>query len=179
MHLEEATISQVIKADDPKFVGSQVRLIDQDSNQVGIVPWSEAVERAQEVKMDLVLIADQVDPCDIRIMNFGKFLYEKKKHEREQRRKQSTHKNKEIKFRANIDPHDYKFKCNHILEFLRKGHRVKVSLFFRGREMAHREVGLELLEKVAVDLGDAAQIDQKPLISGRVVTMLVSPGKTK
>ena len=128
--------------------------------------------------MDLVLIADQVDPCVIRIMNFGKFIFAKKKHDKEQRRKQVTHKNKEIKFRANIDSHDYQIKCNRILDFLKKGHRVKVSLFFRGREMAHRELGVELLEKVATFLGDAAQVDQKPIISGRVVTMLVSPGKS-
>jgi translation initiation factor IF-3 len=176
---EDPTISEVIKPSDARFRGKDVRLIDENNNQVGIVSFKDAFERSEEVGMDLVLIADQVEPAVVRIMNYGKFLYQKKKHDREQRRKQATHKNKEIKFRANIDPHDFQLKCKHIVEFLEKGHRVKVSLFFRGREMAHREVGLELLQKVAEELGEVAQVDQRPQLSGRTCTMLVSPSKGK
>ena len=108
-------------------------------------------------------------------MNYGKYQYEKSKREKEQKRKQSTHKIKEVKFHANIDKHDYEIKINHIVEFLEKGYKVKVSLFFRGREMAHREIGLELVEGIADKLKDKATVTSRPRLQGRMVSMQLSP----
>ncbi len=152
-----------------------MRLIDAENNQLGIVPLDKALAVAEQAGYDLVVVADNADPAVCRLMNYGKFAYEKKRREREQKRKQATQKNKEVKFHANIDPHDYEIKCKHILDFLEKGYRVKVSLFFRGREMAHREIGMELLDKIIEETKEVATVESRPRMQGRILSMNLTP----
>ncbi len=122
-----------------------------------------------------MLVADDSDPPVCRIMNFGKYRYERKRRGREQKKKQASHKSKEIKFHANIDPHDYGIKLNHIRGFLEKGHKVKVSLFFRGREMRNTEHGMELMTKVVKDIADIGMAEAQPRRVGRNIGMYLSP----
>lgn len=120
-------------------------------------------------------VAGNANPPVCRIMDFGKFQYEEKKKKREQRKKTHTSKLKEIQFHPNIDDHDYKTKVNHIIAFLEKGYKVKVSVFFRGREMAHREIGRELLQQVIKDTEQVAGIDTPPRSAGRNILMFLAP----
>lgn len=150
-------------------------MIDADNTQLGIVSFSEAIERAREAGKDLVLVAPNSNPVVCRIMNFGKFIYQKNKQIRDQRKKQVVRKLKEVKFHANIDEHDYQVKLNHIIEFLKKGNRVKVSLFFRGREMIHRDSGRALLERVIEAIGEYGTVDAPPRLAGRNMSMQLAP----
>lgn len=152
-----------------------MRLIGVDNEQIGIVHIDKALAMAAQSGYDLVSVADKADPPVCRLMNFGKYVYEKNKREREQKRKQSVQKIKEVKFHANIDPHDYGIKLNHILEFLEKGYRVKISLFFRGREMAHREIGMELIDRIVLSVAEHGIIESKPRMQGRVVSLQLAP----
>jgi translation initiation factor IF-3 len=172
-------ISRIVRENDPAIKGREVRLIDADNQQAGILPLDKAFAKAADSAMDLVLVSDQTDPPVCRIMNFGKFLYERKRRARDQRKKQTTQKNKEIKFHANIDPHDYQIKVERILQFLGKGFRVKVSLFFRGREMARREKGLELMDRVANAIKATGTAESRPRMIGRSLTMMITPGTHK
>ena len=128
--------------------------------------------------MDLVCVAEKADPPVCRIMNYGKFMYEQNKKLKEQKKKQQTQKTKEIKFHVNIDPHDFEIKLKHIIEFLEKGYKVKVSLFLRGRENAHRDLGLERLKQVVEEVGDLAQVDSQPRYVGRSASAMLSPASS-
>jgi translation initiation factor IF-3 len=176
---EETAISRVVRANNSSLRGRNVRLIDSDNEQLGIVPFEAALERAEEAGLDLVLVADRADPPVCRIMNYGKFVYQKSKREREQRKRQASQRLKEIKFHANTGEHDYQTKVNHLLDFLGKGHKVKVSLFFRGREMVHRDIGMDLLRKVIEDVGDAATVELQPRMAGRNLIMQLAPAGHK
>ena len=173
--MEGRTISRIIKDNDRALRGKQVRLVSADNEQLGIVTLEKALAIAEETGYDLVAVADKADPAVCRLMNYGKYVYEKNKREREQKRKQSVQKNKEVKFHANIDPHDYQIKVTHMVDFLQKGYRVKVSLFFRGREMAHREIGMELMERITTDVAAHGAVESKPRMQGRVVSMQLTP----
>jgi translation initiation factor IF-3 len=140
-----------------------------------MVDFDAALARAAEVGLDLVVVAEQADPPVCRLMNFGKFLYEKKRREREHKKKQSTNKQKEVKFHANIDSHDFDIKVNHILAFLNKGYKVKVSLFLRGREIARRETGAEVMQRVQERVQEHCNIEQTPRMNGRNVIMYLAP----
>ena len=169
-------ISKVIQPNDPDWAGKKVLLIGSDNEKLGQVSIEDAFERAYEEGLDLVAVADQANPPVCRIMDQGKFLYEKKKKLKEQRKKNQSHtKTKEIKFHVNTEKHDYDVKLNHIIAFLKKGYKVKVSLFFRGREMQHTELGLELVQKVLEDLEEYAVVDSAPNKSGRMISAMVSP----
>jgi translation initiation factor IF-3 len=122
-----------------------------------------------------VEIASKADPPVCRLMDYGKFQYQESKRQREARKKQHQHKVKEIKFHPNIDKHDYQTKLNHLIAFLEKGDKVKVSMFFRGREMAHAELGMELMQRVLEDVKEVATVDAPPRRSGRVISMMLSP----
>jgi len=172
---EGRTISRIIKENDRALRGKTIRLIGADNEQIGIILFEKALQLASENGYDLVSVADKAEPPVCRLMNYGKYVYEKNKREREQRRKQATQKNKEVKFHANIDAHDYGIKMDHILDFLKKGYRVKVSLFFRGREMAHREIGMELIERISKDIVAVGSVESKPRMQGRVVSMQLTP----
>lgn len=135
----------------------------------------EALKRAEQNGLDLVEIAPQAKPPVCRIMDYGKYKYDQEKKNRQSRKNQSQVKLKEIKFHANVEEHDYETKLRHAREFLNEGHRVKFSLFFRGRENAHRERGFEVMHQVQKDCEKIANVDQTPTLVGRNIIMMVSP----
>jgi len=152
-----------------------VRLIDEEGNQVGIVPTDEARDRAGDAGMDLVEVSPNADPPVCKILDFGKLKYEQQKKKNEARKKQKTIDVKEIKMRPNIDTHDYDVKMRAIHKFLGEGDKVKVTLRFRGRELAHQELGMQLLEKVRDALEEEAKVEQFPKLEGRQMTMVMAP----
>jgi len=152
-----------------------VRFLLDDGNEVGIVTFEEAFERAEDEGLDLVEIAAQAKPPEVKLMNYGKFIYEKNKREKLAKKKQQTNKAKEVKFHVNVDKHDYDYKCNHAKQFLGKGYKVKLTLQFRGREMAHRELGYELMNKIKAELKDLCIIEAPAKLQGRNMSMIVAP----
>jgi translation initiation factor IF-3 len=141
--------------------------------QLGIMKLSDALRKAQSLDLDLVEIAPTANPPVCKIVDFGKFRYDISKQDKD--KKASGTKLKEIKFRVNIDAHDYLTKIRHGEEFLDKGNKVRVQLQFRGREMAHQEFGMQLMQKVRNDLSGMSQVEMEPKIAGRNVTMTLSP----
>ncbi|OGV38363.1 MAG: translation initiation factor IF-3 [Lentisphaerae bacterium GWF2_45_14] len=139
--------------------------------------FEDARKKANEAKLDLVAVADKADPPVIRIMDHGKLVYEQKKKLREQKKHHHAQKVKEVKFHVNIDPHDYSYKINHSIEFLKEGDKLKVTLIFRGREMAHKEIGYELMNKVIQSLAEYGEADGKPKTFGRNLTVTFNPVK--
>lgn len=144
----------------------EVRLIDAEGGQVGIVPTDEAMRLAREATLDLVEVAPEAKPPVCRIMDFGKFLYQQKKKAHESRKKQKIIHVKEVKFRPNIDDHDYDFKFKNIVRFLEEGDKVKATVQFRGREMARTDLGHKLVQKIAADLGDRGTLESSPEMAG-------------
>ena len=154
-----------------------MRLVDQDGTQIGIVSTQEALARAQAQDLDLVEVAPTANPPVCRIMDYGKFKYERDVRLKEARKKQSRVEVKEIKMRPKIDPHDYGIKRRHVERFLHDGARVKVTIMFRGREMAHTELGRKLLDRLTDDLKELGTVDTYPKLDGRNMTMLFAPTK--
>ena len=148
-----------------------------DGEQIGIVPTQDALERALALDLDLVEVAPQAVPPVCRIMDYGKFKYERDVRQKEARKKQSRIDVKEIKFRPKIDKHDYETKKGHVIRFLKAGARVKVTIMFRGREMAHTELGRKILDRLVVDLTDLATVDTIPKLDGRNMIMVLAPTK--
>lgn len=157
---------------------SQVRLIGPDGEQVGILETREALSRARALDLDLVEIAPQATPPVCRIMDFGKFKYDEEKKKKQARRHQSHTRLKEVKFHANVEEHDYQTKIRHARDFLEAGHRVKYSLYFRGRENAHQELGFEVMNRAMKDCADIGNPEQPPRLVGRSVIMLMTPKPT-
>jgi len=155
----------------------QVRLIGVDGKQVGIVPTSEAKRMAEEAGMDLVEISPMVSPPVCRIMNFGKFQYEEAKRRQAARKKQKQIQVKEVKFRPGTDVGDYQVKLRNLIKFLEDGDKAKITLRFRGREMAHQELGLQMLKRLEEDLKDRAVVEQHPRLEGRQMVMIIAPKK--
>jgi translation initiation factor IF-3 len=153
----------------------EIRLIGADGENVGVVTPARAMQMAEEAGLDLVEISPTAVPPVCKIMDFGKFKYETQKREAEARKKQKVIEIKEIKFRPGTDIHDYQVKMRSVLKFLEEGDKVKVTLRFRGREMAHQELGLELLNRVAADVGEAGKIESMPRLEGRQMVMMVGP----
>jgi translation initiation factor IF-3 len=152
-----------------------VRLIDQDGNNQGIVATRDAIERAADVGLDLVEVSPTADPPVCKILDFGRYKYEMQKRANEARKKQKTIDVKEIKMRPNIDDHDYNVKLKSIQKFLNEGDKVKVTMRFRGREMAHQELGQKLLEKVQSEVADQAKVESSPKVEGRQMIMVIAP----
>ncbi len=148
-----------------------------DGAQIGIVSTQEALRQAQELDLDLVEVAPQANPPVARIMDYGKFKYERDIRLKEARKKQARVEVKEIKFRPKIDPHDYETKKGHVVRFLNAGARVKVTIMFRGREMAHTELGRRILDRLVGDLGDMATVEATPKQDGRNMVMVIAPTK--
>ena len=148
-----------------------------DGQQIGIVSIQEAMRRARELDLDLVEVAPQANPPVCRIMDYGKFKYERDVRQKEARKKQSRVEVKEMKMRPKIDPHDYATKKGHIERFLNQGARVKVTIMFRGREMAHTELGRKLLDRLTADLSELATVDAYPKLDGRNMVMVLAPLK--
>ena len=155
----------------------QVRLVGPDGSQIGIVSIQEALGRAQELDLDLVEVAPTANPPVCRIMDYGKFKYERDVRQKEARKRQVRVEVKEMKMRPKIDPHDYATKKGHIERFLKAGARVKVTIMFRGREMAHTELGRKLLDRLTEDLKELATVDTFPKLDGRNMVMLFAPLK--
>lgn len=142
--------------------------------QLGVMKVQDALRKAHELGLDLVEVAATAEPPVCRIVDFGKFKYEQAKHDKDKKHSAAS-KMKEIKFRVNIDQHDYATKMRHAEEFLDKGHKVRVLLQFRGREMAHKELGMQLMEKIKLDLVQMASVEQEPKLQGRSVLMTLAP----
>ena len=155
----------------------QVRLVGADGEQIGVVTTQEALQRAREADLDLVEVAPQANPPVCRIMDYGKFKYERDIRQKEARKKQSRTELKEIKFRPKIDAHDYGTKKGHVERFLRGGHKVKVTIMFRGREMTHTELGRKSLDRLVGDLGEMVTVESMPKQEGRNMIMVISPNK--
>jgi translation initiation factor IF-3 len=143
------------------------------SEQLGVMKLNDALRRAQTLGLDLVEVAPTANPPVCKIIDFGKFRYDISKHTKD--KKSASSKLKEIKFRVNIDEHDYLTKIRHGEEFLDRGNKVRVQLQFRGREMAHQEFGMQLVQKVRDDLSGMSQVEMDPKITGRNITMTLAP----
>ena len=148
-----------------------------DGSQIGIVSTQEALRQAQDLDLDLVEVAPQASPPVARIMDYGKFKYERDIRQKEARKKQARVEVKEIKFRPKIDRHDYATKKGHVVRFLSAGARVKVTIMFRGREMAHTDLGRKILDRLVEDLGDTAVVEAQPKQDGRNMVMVIGPTK--
>jgi translation initiation factor IF-3 len=148
-----------------------------DGSQVGIISTQDALRMATDQDLDLVEVAPNAEPPVARIMDYGKYKYERDIRQKEARRKQSRVEVKEIKFRPKIDRHDYDTKKGHVERFLRAGSRVKVTIMFRGREMAHTDLGRRILDRLVADLKDVAVVDSFPKQEGRNMIMVIAPVK--
>ncbi|MBR7059996.1 MAG: translation initiation factor IF-3 [Neisseriaceae bacterium] len=160
-----------------EITAKEVRLISKDGEQLGIVPLKEALRQADEADLDLVEIAPNAKPPVCKVMDFGKYRYEQAKKRDEARKKQKQVQIKEIKFRPGTDEGDYQIKMRNIRRFLTDGDKVKVTLRFRGREMAHQHLGAQLLQRVEEDLIEEAQVEQRPKLEGRQMVMMIAPKK--
>ena len=152
-----------------------MRLIDVNGDQIGVVPVEEAQATARERGMDLVEVAPNARPPVCRIMDYGRYKYEQAKADREARKKQHVTQMKEIKMRPNIEEHDFEFKTRHIRRFLEERNKVKVTIMFRGREMAHTENGREVLDDVIEEIGDLALVEQEARLEGRNMFLILAP----
>ncbi|MCY4335119.1 MAG: translation initiation factor IF-3 [Litoreibacter sp.] len=155
----------------------EIRLIGAEGENVGVVSPSRAMQMADDAGLDLVEISPNATPPVCKIMDFGKFKYEQQKKEAEARKKQKTIEVKEVKFRPNTDTHDYEVKMRNVYKFLENGDKVKVTLRFRGREMAHLNLGRELLERVAEDVDGKGKVENMPKMEGRQMIMMIGPVK--
>ena len=155
----------------------KVRVVASDGTQVGIIDTQKALDMAAEQDLDLVEVAGQADPPVCRIMDYGKYKYEQDQRQKEARKKQSLIIVKEMKMRPKIDKHDYETKKGHVVRFLRQGAKVKVTIMFRGREMAHQELGRKLLDQLSADVAEIAKVDTPPKVDGRNMTMVLGPYK--
>ena len=155
----------------------EVRLIGADGENRGVVSPEQALELAEDTGLDLVEISPNASPPVCKIMDYGKFKYEQQKRESDARKKQKTIDVKEVKFRPNTDIHDYDVKMRNVTRFLESGDKVKVTLRFRGREMAHLNLGRDLLERVADDIKEIGKVENMPKMEGRQMVMMIGPAK--
>jgi translation initiation factor IF-3 len=153
----------------------QVRLIDQDGEMQGVLTAREAVQRAYAVGLDLVEISPNAEPPVCKILDFGKFKYEQQKKKNEARKKQKVIEIKEIKVRPNIDENDYQVKMRAMKSFIEEGDKVKVTLRFRGREMAHQDIGIKVLERIRSEMDMTTKVEQMPRLENRQMVMVLSP----
>jgi translation initiation factor IF-3 len=154
-----------------------VRLVGPDGAQIGIVTIQDALARAQGLDLDLVEVAPMANPPVCRIMDYGKFKYERDVRQKEARKKQARVETKQMKMRPKIDPHDYDTKKGHVERFLKQGAHVKVTIMFRGREMAHTDLGRKLLDRLTEDLKELATVESYPKLDGRNMIMVLAPVK--
>ncbi len=158
-----------------RIEADQIRLIDENGENVGLIRPADALEKAQNAGLDLVEISPNANPPVAKIMDLGKFKYELQKREADARRKQKNIEIKEIKFRPNTDTHDFDVKLRSILKFLANGDKCKITMRFRGREMAHQNLGLALLQRVEEAIGEDGKVENAPKTEGRQMVMLVGP----
>lgn len=153
----------------------QIRLIGPDGNQLGVVPLAKAMDLANQHELDLVEVAPQVEPPVCRIMDFSKFKYDQEKKEREARKNQTKVHLKEVRIKPNIDEHDYQVKLRQAINFLNKKDKVKVNLMFRGRQMAHIDLGRKVLERFLNDAQQAGKLEKDTAIEGRIMSAVLAP----
>jgi translation initiation factor IF-3 len=153
----------------------QVRLIGADGEQVGIVDTRDALKRAREEDLDLVLVGEAAQPPVAKLLDYGRYRFEQQQQVKEARKRSRQQEMKSIKFRVKIDDHDYETKVNHIRRFLKAGHKVKVTIMFRGRERTHPELGQGILNRVAADVSELAAVDSAPMIAGMDMNMILRP----
>lgn len=153
----------------------KVRVIDENGENLGVMFTREAMEQAHEVGLNLVEISPNADPPVAKFLDIGRFKYEAQKRANEQRKRQKTQEIKEIKMRPNIDDHDYQTKMKKVFEFIEEGDKVKLTLRFRGREMAHNQLGMAVLQRVAEDTTEVAKVEQHPRMEGRQMLMVIAP----
>jgi len=171
---EVRSISRGIRINDRIRV-KEVRVVGPDGVQLGILPIQEALEKAQAASLDLVEVAPMAQPPVCRIIDYGKYRYEESKKAKEAKKKQVVIQLKEIKMRPKTDEHDFNFKARHVDRFLRAGHKAKVTMMFRGREVIHTQLGKRLLDRLAETLKEIALIEQNPRLEGRNMTMILGP----
>lgn len=165
---KELSINEQIRA-------KEVRVIDADGTQLGILATKKALDMAYDKGLDLVEISPASVPPVCRIMDYGKYRFDKEKKEKEQKKKQQTVELKEVQLSCRIDTHDFETKLNHALKFLSQGHKVKVSVKFKGREMAHTEIGLEVIKKFGEACTEIGVIEKQPALDGRQMLMFLAP----
>lgn len=172
------TISKEMLVNE-KIRAREVRLIGADGGQLGIKPLREALRLAQEANLDLVNVAPNAKPPVCRIMNYGKYRYEQSKREKEARKKQKVINIKEVRLSSTIEEHDFQTKLRNVKKFLSKGDKVKCSIRFRGREITHRDIGRDILNRLADEVKDEAQIERRPKMEGRSMIMIIAPISSK
>lgn len=160
-----------------EITAPELRVIDREGEQLGIMARDDALAKAAEYELDLVEVAPNAEPPVVRIMDYGKHLFQKSKSQQSARKKQKQTQLKEMKFRPGTDKGDYDTKLRKLREFLEEGDKIKITLRFRGREMAHQELGMELMDRVREDLGDMAGVEQEPEMQGRLMIMVMAPHK--
>ncbi|WP_139776562.1 translation initiation factor IF-3 [Oceanospirillum multiglobuliferum] len=156
----------------------EVRLIGADGEQIGVVSITQALAAAQEAGLDLVQIS-KADPIVCKVMDYGKYQYELKKQKAAQKKNQIQVKVKEVKFRPGTEDGDYQVKLRNLIRFLEEGDKAKITLRFRGREMAHQELGMKLMNRIEADLGELVVVESRPRLEGRQMVMVLSPKKKK
>jgi translation initiation factor IF-3 len=157
------------------IVSPKVRVIDENGENLGVLLTPEAIEQAAEVGLDLVEVSPNADPPVAKFLDVGKYKYEVQKKANLARKSQKTQEIKEIKMRPNIDDHDYDVKMKKVFSFIEEGDKVKITLRFRGRELAHGELGMRLLQRVQEDVNETAKVEQHPRMEGRQMLMVLSP----
>lgn len=167
-------IKKFIRIND-KIRVPQVRLVGPDGGQLGVVTIQNALEIANQHELDLVEVAPQASPPVCRVIDFSKFKYDQEKKEREAKKHQRQSRLKEIRLKPNIDDHDYQVKVKHAIGFLKKKDKVKVSLFFRGRQMEHLDLGRKILDRFIIDIQNDGQVEKDPALEGRVISFMVAP----
>lgn len=150
-------------------------MINAEGEQIGIVSIEQALNQAQQKGLDLVEVASKADPPVCRLMDYGKFRYERVKQQRESKKKRKTFEVKEIRVRPKIGEHDYQVKLRHATEFIKGGNKVKFTLMFRGRELFHQELGRGILQRLINDLAEVSVVEQEPLLQSRSMTMVLGP----
>ncbi len=167
-------IKKFIRIND-KIRVPQVRLVGPDGSQLGVVSIQNALDIANQHELDLVEVAPQASPPVCRVIDFSKFKYDQEKKEREAKKHQRQSRLKEIRLKPNIDDHDYQVKVKHAVGFLKKKDKVKVSLFFRGRQMEHLDLGRKILDRFIIDVQNDGQIEKEPVLEGRIISFMVAP----
>jgi len=176
--LEICTIAQEkTQRVNDEITTPEIRLVGEEGEQLGIVSVRQALALAEEAELDLVEIAPMAQPPVCKIMDFGKFKYQESKRAHEAKLKQKQVQVKEVKFRPGTDENDYQIKLRNVIKFLGEGDKAKITLRFRGREMAHQEIGMRMLERIKGDLLEQAQVEQFPKMEGRQLIMVLAPSK--
>ena len=176
MRLEDCIDKRFIRMND-RIRAKEIRVIDADGTQLGVIAPYDALKRAREQNLDLVEISPNAVPPVCRIMDYGKYLYEQEKKERAAKKNQKQIVLKEVKFSVNVDEHDYVTKRNHVLRFLSEGDKVKASLRFRGREMAHQNLGRAVLDRLVKEVGDKGIVEFRPRMEGNTMHVIMAPPK--